>query len=699
LNASPFQSTAFCIGNELNSGHETNKPDCNHKPSMKRNSLFYFFILLLLVSKFAYSQTSVADSVNKLLAQKLPDTSRILLKIKLSNAYTFFMPDSGMLIIQEAMKESQQLHFAAGEAKALNVFGSLLRSVGELPQALEYYFQALQLSRAIHDTEEETRSLIFMGYVYTQLGEYRQSIFYLQEAQKIKGHSTHSDILLLTSMGTNYESINLLDSALYYHQQAFALLKKIPRSTLGSLVLTNLGIVYSRLKNHSLALNYYHSAFENAVIIGDLLNRGRIQYRIADLYYHLNKPDSSLFYARLSFYNSIRVSQSSQLNASSLLVKLFEASNQDSAFHYQTIAMAAKDSIFGPNKFQRLQMFTLKEQQRQQEILHEQERYKNKMRIVALLVMAFFLLVIAIILLRNNRNKQKINQLLYNQKNELQQTLTILKSTQNQLVQREKMASLGELTSGIAHEIQNPLNFVNNFSEVNTELIGEMRHEIDKGNAEEVKKIAGEISDNEQKIMYHGKRADTIVKSMLLHSRSSSNHVKSLTDINLLADEYLRLSYNGIKAANKLFTAKTKTDFDKQLPQINIVPEDIGRVLLNLYNNAFYAVIEKAKTVSSQTTENYEPMVTVSTRKSGDKIIITVKDNGDGIPQQIRDKIFHPFFTTKPTGQGTGLGLSLSYDIVKAHDGELNVETATCEELPEQTKSDAFAIFTVLLPA
>ncbi len=254
--------------------------------------------------------------------------------------------------------------------------------------------------------------------------------------------------------------------------------------------------------------------------------------------------------------------------------------------------------------------------------------------------------------------------------NELKESLNNLKETQAQLVQSEKMASLGELTAGIAHEIQNPLNFVNNFSEVNRELISEMVEEVDKGNTDEVKAIAKDIKDNEEKISYHGKRADAIVKGMLQHSRSSSSQ-KEPTDINALCDEYLRLSYHGLRAKDSNFNAKFETIFDTKIENINVVPQDIGRVLLNLINNAFYAVDEKKKQIG----EGYEPTVSIGTKKINGNVEISVTDNGNGIPQKVLDKIFQPFFTTKPTGQGTGLGLSLSYDIIKAHGGELKVET------------------------
>lgn len=245
-----------------------------------------------------------------------------------------------------------------------------------------------------------------------------------------------------------------------------------------------------------------------------------------------------------------------------------------------------------------------------------------------------------------------------------------LKSTQSKLIQSEKMASLGELTAGIAHEIQNPLNFVNNFSEVNKELLEELEEEIDNGNFDEVKALAKDVSANEDKIIFHGKRADGIVKGMLQHSRSSTGQ-KEMTDINTLSDEYLRLAYHGLRAKDKSFNATLNTDFNDAIGKINIVGQDIGRVILNLITNAFYVVKKKKE----ENPKGYEPTVSVSTEKLGNMVLIKVSDNGNGVPKEVLDKIFQPFFTTKPSGEGTGLGLSLSYDIVKVHGGELTVET------------------------
>ena len=289
---------------------------------------------------------------------------------------------------------------------------------------------------------------------------------------------------------------------------------------------------------------------------------------------------------------------------------------------------------------------------------------------------------------------------LQTEKQRAEEALAELQVTQKQLIQAEKMASLGELTAGIAHEIQNPLNFVNNFSEVSSELLDEMKAELDRGDTDEAKAIAADVKQNLEKILHHGKRADAIVKGMLQHSRSS-NGIKEPTDINALADEYFRLAYHGLRAKDKSFNATLKTDFDSSIGNINIIPQDIGRVILNLITNAFYACAERRRLSEAETSRSvvdekkkqlgsvYEPTVSVKTRKTINKVELLVTDNGNGIPQKVVDKIFQPFFTTKPSGQGTGLGLSMSYDIVKAHGGELKVQTTEGEG----------SVFTVMLPA
>ncbi len=399
---------------------------------------------------------------------------------------------------------------------------------------------------------------------------------------------------------------------------------------------------------------------------------------MAELFASTGKNDSAFFYVRNAFAEAQRTStRSFLLEAGQLLVSLHRAQGKlDSAFYYQDIVTALKDSLYGIEKFKRLQLLMLDEQKQQQQALQEQERFKNKTRTAILWSTAVLFLVIAFILFRNNMQKQKANKV-------LEKALVDLKSAQTQLIQSEKMASLGELTAGIAHEIQNPLNFVNNFSEVNKELADELQQELKAGKIDSAITISNDIKENEEKINHHGKRADAIVKGMLQHSRKSEGK-RELTDINALCDEYLRLAYHGLRAKDKSFNAKTEVNFDISLPKINVVPQDMGRVILNLINNAFYAVSERKKAGEP----GYEPAVAVSTQRTGNSVEIKVSDNGTGIPHKVLDKIFQPFFTTKPTGQGTGLGLSLSYDIVKGHGGELKVET----------KQGEGTVFTIGLP-
>ncbi len=327
--------------------------------------------------------------------------------------------------------------------------------------------------------------------------------------------------------------------------------------------------------------------------------------------------------------------------------------------------LAAKEdvSLMEMQKQQELQTTAYNEEKKLQEAEQSKILFRNRVRLYSLLAGVLILILIAGLLWRNSLQKQKANKV-------LQHTLADLRTTQAQLVQSEKMASLGELTAGVAHEIQNPLNFVNNFSELNKELVDELQQELKAGNTDQAIAISNDLKSNEEKINHHGKRADAIVKGMLQHSRSHSGQ-KELADINALADEYFRLAYHGLRAKDKSFNATMRTDFDERVGKVYVIPQDIGRVILNLITNAFYAVDEKKKSG----VEHFEPAVSVITKKTSDKVLISVKDNGNGIPQKVLDKIFQPFFTTKPTGHGTGLGLSLAYDIVKAHGGELKVET------------------------
>ena len=395
-----------------------------------------------------------------------------------------------------------------------------------------------------------------------------------------------------------------------------------------------------------------------------------------------NDRDSSLIYANRVEQH---LAKNPLLGASNrlykLLAKLYGQEGQfEQAFKYQSLGIKTNESLNNIAQSNQIANLTFNEQQRQSDVRNAVIAYKNKLWLYGAILGFVILLIVVVSLIRNNKRKQLANKLLESQKQQIQHTFQELKETQSQLIQSEKMASLGELTAGIAHEIQNPLNFVNNFSEVSAELLDEMKTELDKGDISEAKAIATDVIQNLEKINYHGKRADAIVKGMLQHSRSSTG-VKELTDLNTLCDEYLRLSYHGLRAKDKSFNATINSDFDDTIGKINVIPQDFGRVILNLLTNAFYAVNERLRQAQSDNQQNqsdigYKPTVSISTKKIGNQIEIRVSDNGNGMPQEIVDKIFQPFFTTKPTGEGTGLGLSMSYDIItKSHNGELKVDT------------------------
>lgn len=656
-------------------------------------SICLIALLWLANATIAWGQYNDRDSLKRLLNKSGQDTTRVLLLSQIGWTYRFSKTDSCVWWTRQALTLARELKFSIGEVKALNTIGESLRAMGNYPEAIEMEFQGLQKSIDIDYPEGRAVSLVSIGVVYVEISEYDQSLRYFKQANMIF-ESLGLKIMnsfALSYMGNAYEKMNMLDSALFFQQQAYAISQDVPALSLKSLVLTRLGTVYSRQADFPQALRYYKEALRTTYISGDLANRSSSQYRIAELFRASGQQDSSLYFARLAFRNGQGTAQKIALDASSLMSTIFKDRNLlDSAFHYQQIAMAAKDSLFGPEKFHRLQMLIISEQERQHGILEDQVSYRNTIKLYSLLGATGAVLLIAILLYRSNRQKQNANMLLQKQKDEVQSTMAELKATQSQLIQSEKMASLGELTAGIAHEIQNPLNFVNNFSELNKELLVELTGELDKGNLNGAKGIASGVIENEEKINSHGKRADSIVKGMLQHTRTSAG-IKELISVNALAEEYSRLAYHGLRAKDKSFNATIKTDFDPGIGQIHIIPQDIGRVILNLITNAFYEVNEKKK----QSIEVFEPTIQICTRKINGKIEIQVEDNGNGIPQKIMDKIFQPFFTTKPAGQGTGLGLSLSYDIVKMHGGELKVETNIAEG---KNKGQGGTRFTIVLP-
>ena len=614
------------------------------------------------------------------------DSARINLMIDLSNAYRFSNVDSALTFAGNAIEESKKTGRPVMEGYALSQKGYILLEIGEIPESLQNQFMALSLAEKTKDSYLQAWCLNRIGNTYMELADFKRAIDNYKASKNLfvlykqEGYVYN----LLSNIGNVYEMMGLLDSAKIYQQQVF----KYSLTNTDRYAITygemreRLGNVERRLGNYDSAIIHYRIGIRESSIDNDYRNLAANYLQLTRVFHLQKRYDSGFYYAKKTIDVAKIVSWKKAIyEASALLTNMYQSIGKpDSALQYAELNIAVRDSLYGPEKIQQLQRITLREQERQLQLENEKADLQNKYRIVALLSALGVFFILAIILWQNNRKKQIVNRRLSEQKdqisaqrNELEATLNELKATQSLLIQSEKMASLGELTAGIAHEIQNPLNFVNNFSDVNKELLSEMKEEIERGNLEDAKSLANNVIDNQEKINQHGKRADAIVKGMLQHSRSSSG-VKEPTDINALCSEYLRLSYHGLRAKDKSFNVTLNTSFDEGIGSVNVIPQDIGRVILNLLNNAFYAVGEKRKTANG-----YVPIVSLSTRKSGDKALISVNDNGIGISDKVLDKIFQPFFTTKPTGQGTGLGLSLSYDIVKAHGGELKVRTIVGE--------------------
>ncbi|HEY5408961.1 MAG TPA: ATP-binding protein [Ginsengibacter sp.] len=546
----------------------------------------------------------------------------------------------------------------------------MMSKTGDFANALD---KAVQLVKVFHDRKDDYGELLAL-YKVTQSLYYADDIeASLSNSQKqlslaLKLRNYRELMFCYNAISSLYAILKMPDSGIVYGLKALEYARKTDRELIGTAYGT-LGESYLVKKNFDSVIIVSKAAIPLST---DMSTTVGLYANLAQAYLGQKQYDSTFYYARLTI-NKSRLNQFNdylQLGYEVLYQYYEQEEKTDSAFKYHKMSVQTKQNLYTDKKENEIKAIKLREETRLQKLEKDKTAYQNKVRLYGLLIGLLAIGLIAFILFRNNRQKQKANNLLAKQKDTLENTLSELRSTQQQLIQSEKMASLGELTAGIAHEIQNPLNFVNNFSEVNKELVDELQSELKAGNTEEAIAISNDIKDNEEKINHHGKRADAIVKGMLQHSRSSTG-VKEPTDINALADEYLRLSYHGLRAKDKEFNAVMKTDFDNNIEKINIVPQDIGRVLLNLFNNAFYAVNEKEKLSAN----SYQPAVSVTTKKSESSVLITVSDNGNGIPKNIVDKIFQPFFTTKPTGQGTGLGLSLSYDIVKAHGGEINVET------------------------
>lgn len=627
---------------------------------MKCYCLLLFFVVTVLAAK---GQRVNVEALRQALASAKNDTTRVNKLFELSMAYVFFNADSMEKFAKEGLQLAQRVDYKSGQARCMMNLCLALNSSGNYTDALRYGLKASPLVTEMRDSFLMIWNNVQIMTCYNSLEDYDQAIAYGNKARRLfrRARQDPNQVsVTLGVLGSAYEKKNQLDSALYYEQKAMSF------DSSWTALFTSIGNAYLKKGRADSALSYFTRGLAVAGKESNLYAPVELYTNISKVFEGLDRVDSSLAYAKRAMQQvSGQSNPAGLLTAAAQLAHLYgRLKMQDSTVKYLALTNTLKDSIYSRRKTREAQGFAFNERLHEQELLMQHRDDENKTKLIVLLVAVSAILLIAFFLWRNNRQKQKTNE-------ELNKAYHQLKAAQAQLIQAEKMASLGELTAGIAHEIQNPLNFVNNFSETNSELLAELKQEAARGNTGEVLALAEDLTQNQEKITHHGKRADSIVKNMLQHASGYARE-KQATDINKLIDECLRLSYRNFEAKDKDCNVQILTYLGSTVGEVAMVPQEIGKVLVNLLNNAFYAVAEKKKRLN----DRYEPVVLVSSTRSSEAITITVKDNGPGMPARTVEKIFQPFFTTKPTGEGTGLGLSLSYDIItKGHGGTLSVQS------------------------
>lgn len=693
-------------------------------------------LLFWLNTVGARGQDSLRTALRaQLVSRSQEDTIRVNQLNKLAFALRGDQPQQTVLLAQEALALSRKLHYQRGEATALfmlgvghdtyesysgslsfleqarRLFGQLNDQVGlaqtlsqigwfhtqrgEYVPALKYNMQARQLAQKAGDLEVLARATARLSGLYTIIGDFQQSLAFQSSAIQLCERINDQEGVCrqLNGFGDLYRLQSDFGRAERYYNKSIRLANTLNRPRLAAQAESNLAAMHVEQGNYAEALSLAYRALTILAKVPEAEVVAWTQTVLARAYLRQNQLDSALVYGLRSLKLSRQISyREASRDANEILAQVYVAKRKFAeAYAYQQQYIAYVDTLSGRDTQQQLALlqynYGLAEKQAQiallqkDKALQEETAQRQKQLLAGALIGILLILGILFLVYRNNRQKQKANALLERQKNEIQdqrdqtnQALLELKTTQKQLIHSEKMASLGELTAGIAHEIQNPLNFVANFSEVSIELAQELSEERKKGpdrDEDLEEELVVDLSNNLQKIIQHSSRASNIVKGMLEHSRKSTGQ-KELTDLNSLCDEYLRLAYHGLRAKDKSFNATLTTDFNGSVGMVLVVPQEIGRVLLNLFTNAFYAVQQRKKQIEV----DYHPRVSVITSCSNNSVTIQVIDNGTGISEEVQQKIFQPFFTTKPTGEGTGLGLSLAYDIVtKGHGGTLSVES------------------------
>ncbi|HVS92800.1 MAG TPA: ATP-binding protein [Mucilaginibacter sp.] len=679
--------------------------------------LLKLFLLLLPAASFSQDllfnlpSPKEADSLLAVLKHTTNDTLKMSAADHLSNYYIETNTSLAYQYFTQALTLARKLDQKLTQASALDGLSYVAYKTGDFAESLQFAQAGIAIAEnanceqnvwrvtqyAKDGNAHKARLYILanlyekLAYLNTMSGNNHKALSGLFKALAI-AESVDDKVgmsFYYGNLARLYIHIGKPDSAILFAKKAIFYCDQSGYELYKGYDIQLLGSANVQKGDHSTGKKLFLEALKVDKEQNNLLNLPFAALALGEAYSALGKTDSGIYYEKsaLKDFKDHRDNEGINLAYNALYRTYKSAGSSDSAYIYLQYAKTFGDSLneVKTSKFGQYLNAGFDNQLKVQQLEKEKIATQSRNRIYVLLAGIAVLVLISLIFYRNNRQKQKANILLNQQKEEVQNALAQLKAAQTQLIQSEKMASLGELTAGIAHEIQNPLNFVNNFSDLSTELVDEMQAELKNGDKDEAIAISEDIKQNLEKIRHHGKRADFIVKGMLEHSRTGTGQ-RQETNINVLADEFLKLSHHGLQAKDKNFNADMVTNFDAALPRINIVQQDIGRVLVNLYNNAFYAVNQKAKGA----TENYKPTVEVSTRQQNGSVIISVKDNGNGIPNAIKDKIMQPFFTTKPTGEGTGLGLSLSYDIiVKGHGGKINVES----------KEGEGSEFTIVLPA
>ena len=647
------------------------------------------------------------DSLRLALETAPADTARVLLLTQLAFELTQTDPLATINYGKQALKLAQQLQFRRGEGWALVRLGSGFREAGNYPAALQISLQGLRLAEALRDPALLGRALNALGFFYWEQGNSRPALAYFFRAKAVaeKSHNVKLLTRVMGNIGNVYEQLHQLDSALIYLKQGFVLDAREHDLTSEVGDAAMLGNVYEALGNPQVAQVYYRYSIRRA-------RSGRITFALcraylgeARLFARLGgaRADSALYFAK----QALAAGQQGRypkgiLEASQFLAAAYAARRDNAAaFRYLTLASTTRENLFSLAKMAQVQALELSERLREDELADQQRLAAAKRRQLALVAALLAAVPLLLLLWRNNRLKQQANQQLYTwsrnlaaHRDALRKALADLKTAQDQLMRREKLAFLGELTAGIAHELQNPLNFVANFAGVSAELTAELHAEISRPvlDRQALEALATDVQLNQEKIRQHGQRASAIVKTMLEHSRNGPAP-RLPTDLNALVEEALTLAYQNLCGSDHAFHAFLHTRLDPKLGLVPVVAQDLSRVLLNVCANALYAVRQRALAATAAGgPASYEPTVVVSTRRaaSGHAVEIRVRDNGTGIPKKLQAKIFQPFFTTKPPGEGTGLGLSLSYGIVtQTHGGTLTVAS----------KEGQFTELTISLPS